>query len=119
MKQVLIVEDEPTLLKIFKMELEERGKIKVYTAESGTKALEVLESQKIDVILTDLTMPEMDGIKLLETIKENKIEIACKIIISGLPQEMYSKKIESLDVTKYFEKPFSIKDITSYLLANC
>lgn len=115
MKSILIVDDEPALLTIFELECEDQGGLEVHTASSGSEAMEIIQSREIDFMLTDLTMPTMDGIKLLNLLKDLNIEIPHKIVISGLPKEMNQEQLDLLGVSKYFEKPFSIKELVNYL----
>ena len=101
------------------MELQDHDNLDVYTVESGVKALELLSQYTFDVIITDLSMPEMDGIKLLTLIKEKDIDISCTIVLSGLPISMNIEKLNKLGVIKYFEKPYSIDQIIEYVDSNC
>ena len=68
METVLIVDDEKNYPLILSAVLAEEG-FKTSTANSGHKALEILEDIDIDLVLTDMKMPSMDGIELLENIK--------------------------------------------------
>lgn len=115
MKSVLIVDDEAALLSIFELECEEQGGLQVHTASSGSEAIKIIQSRKVDFMLTDLTMPHMDGIELLHLLNELDIQIPHKIVISGLPKEMNQERLDTLGVSKYFEKPFSIKELIGYL----
>lgn len=119
MKRILIVDDEPALLKIFELEFEDHEELTVHTAQSGSKALILLEEYSFDVIITDLTMPEMDGIQLLSLIRDKKIDISCTIVLSGLPINMHIDKLKELGISKYFEKPYSIDQIINYVDTKC
>jgi PAS domain S-box-containing protein len=65
MISVLFVDDEPTLLDVGKILLEESGNFSVTTAESAPTALELLKNGRFDAIVSDYMMPEMDGIRFL------------------------------------------------------
>ena len=70
MKKVLIVDDNETNLQILRIQLE-RWKISTVTASSGERALEILNTEKnFDLVITDMKMPELDGIQLSKKIKE-------------------------------------------------
>jgi CheY-like chemotaxis protein len=72
MKRVLIVDDEPAILFGLSEALaDERRGLAVVTASGGQEALEILESQKIDLVLTDLRMPEVDGFELLAYLRRD------------------------------------------------
>lgn len=68
MKQVMLVDDSPLLLSSMSDVLK-RNEIDVLTAESGQKALDILEDATPDLVITDLNMPGMDGIDLIRKIK--------------------------------------------------
>ncbi len=66
MKNILIVDDEETLLLIIASRFKNyRDRFTVFTARNGKEAVKILETQKINIVVTDLKMPEMDGFELL------------------------------------------------------
>jgi CheY-like chemotaxis protein len=67
---VLLVDDDAGFREIWKLKLTSNG-FDVLEASNGKEALEILKNKKPDVILLDVLMPEMDGVKTLLTIKEN------------------------------------------------
>lgn len=67
--QVLLVDDEPSLLEITKQFLEQDNEISVSTTDTGKNALEMLDSGHYDAVVSDYQMPEMDGIELLSSIR--------------------------------------------------
>jgi CheY-like chemotaxis protein len=67
---VLLVDDDAGFREIWKLKLTSNG-FDVLEASNGKEALEILKDKKPDVILLDVLMPEMDGVKTLLTIKEN------------------------------------------------
>lgn len=80
-KTVLVVDDDTTFLDIYKMIMDEMDP-QTYTliATKGQMALDIMEKQKIDLILTDIRMPEIGGIELIRKIKEQYGEQRPKII---------------------------------------
>src|SRR5438477_11673624 len=76
---VLVVDDEPGFRNLLQWELENRG-MNVETAENGAEGVERASKTKFDVIITDITMPEMDGLKLLEQVK--KIDPQTEVIVA-------------------------------------
>jgi CheY-like chemotaxis protein len=66
---VLYVDDEPDLLELGKLFLEEKGTFAITTTESGSSALEILRHSTFDAIISDFQMPEMNGIALLRQIR--------------------------------------------------
>ncbi|MBI4482659.1 MAG: sigma-54-dependent Fis family transcriptional regulator [Acidobacteria bacterium] len=67
-KKILVAEDDASLLRVLQYQLEQRG-YEVLTAEDGRRALQIFELYGIDLVITDLQMPEMDGLELLERIR--------------------------------------------------
>ena len=83
MKRILIVDDEAALRSTLRMLLEKKG-YECEEAEDGIQALERLSRQTIDLVITDLAMPNMDGEALIQRMSENeKWESIPVICISG------------------------------------
>ena len=69
--KILIVDDDPNILRLYKEELEEEGYI-IVTASNGQEAIEKFESEDPDLVTLDILLPDIDGIKLLRQMKEKK-----------------------------------------------
>ena len=80
MKTLLIVDDESVIRSLYKEEFEENG-YKVLLADGAKKALALLKDNKIDCIILDIKMPEIDGLKLLNTIRQENRSI--RIVINS------------------------------------
>src|SRR5512141_1502309 len=74
METILIVDDEKNYLLVLSAVLEEEG-YEVLTAPGGAEALDVQKSSDIDLVVTDMKMPGMDGIELLEQVKARDPEL--------------------------------------------
>lgn len=74
MIHVLVVEDSPTQTAQFRLLLEEAG-FRVTTAVNGLKGLSAIQQEKPDIVLTDLDMPEMNGLELVETVRAEHSEL--------------------------------------------
>jgi len=102
--KLLFVEDEDDLLEIisdtlFKLDAD------FVTAKNGQDALDVLSKQKIDIVVTDINMPVMNGLELIQNINELYPEV--KVIIMSAHTEIeYIKKANDLGVKDYLIKPF-------------
>ena len=118
-KKILIVEDTPDLLQNLTefLLMEEFIVLPFLNAKT---ALEYLEQGEIpDLILTDLSMPDMDGFQLIEKIRTlNSLNDIPIIIFSARPQQENESRATSLGVNKYIKKPcapdelvFSIQEI--------
>jgi two-component system cell cycle sensor histidine kinase/response regulator CckA len=106
-KTILIVEDEPDLLDLL-TELLEMESYTIFRASSGEEALEIWKksSDKIDLLLTDLTLPRgMTGIELAKNFQQQKPSL--KILYSsGHTAEMLIKKYALPENSHFLQKPF-------------
>lgn len=104
---VLIVEDTPDMLDFLDKNLS--GSYTIYRAGNGLEALQCLESTTIDLIVSDIVMPEMNGFELLKAIRSD--DMLCHIpFILLSAQDSIDSKIKGLDygADAYIEKPFSL-----------
>lgn len=83
MRNLLIVDDEPEVVEGLVSILGELEEVSLCTAYDANTALELIETQPIDIILADIHMPEMDGLELCEIIQQRKPEIRV-IFLSGV-----------------------------------
>ena len=90
------------------------GHYEVFTADSGAKALNLLHSRKFDVVVTDLTMPEMDGLRFLAHVVKHQPDCA-RLILSG-----YADRIQIARCLfvghRYFNKPCEVKPLADLLI---
>ena len=94
-KQILIVDDNPDSREMLSYVLTGEG-FSVITAEDGLEALELVKDVQPDLILTDLNMPEIDGIELTKKLREQFKSTSLPIVIvSAFGGEMVSKAIEA------------------------
>jgi len=102
MSKILIAEDSQFMRNVLKDILKEAGFEDVVEAENGQQALEKYDSEKPDLVLLDIIMPEVDGIEVLKKIgKEAKI-----IVVSAVGQEKMLKEAKGLGALDYIVKPF-------------
>lgn len=116
MYKVLLVDDETIVLDGLKRRIhwESLNLEIVGTATDGLDAIRKIEQLKPDIVITDIIMPIMDGIKLIETIRE--LELPVKIIIlSGHDEFSYAQKAIRLGAIEYQLKPVSSEEIESSL----
>jgi len=117
-KRILFVDDEPNILKALKRMLRSmRKEWDMEFAEGGTQALEILSQRPFDVIVSDMRMPQMDGVTLLTTIKQ-RYPMIVRIILSGhSEQEMILKAIPSAH--QYLSKPCDSNLLISTVTRSC
>lgn len=101
---ILIVEDEPEVRNYLAERLEKY--FKVYIAKNGVEALKVLNEKYVNIILSDLMMPEMDGLELCQKVKSNEDFAQIPFILLSAKTDMDSK-MKSLETgaDAYIEKP--------------
>ena len=105
-KKILIVDDSESIREVVSFTLENEG-FEVLVANDGTDALKFLDGREIDMIITDLHMPEMDGITLIKHVRE--MEASQRIPILFLTTESQTaKKMEAKEAgaTGWIIKPF-------------
>ena len=85
MARVLLVEDEAMLLLFASMTLEDDGH-EVLTASNGRRGLERARAEKIDVIVTDFMMPEMDGLAMLAALRAEGRDVPA-IMVTAIPRD--------------------------------
>jgi len=115
-KSVLIVEDVAIMRKMISNYLKKIGIENILEAEDGLIALKMLKSNKINTVLLDLIMPNMDGIQLLKSIRNNDVlKDLPVIIISSDTSKKTKEKINALGVSDYINKPFTEEEIIAKL----
>lgn len=105
--RILIVEDEGAVLQSLFNILNRRYPL-VYTAPNAQKALLIFETEEIDLVITDIRMPGMDGLTMLQKMKSKKPDLK-RIVMSAYSEAEYFIQSINLGVDGYIVKPF-LKD---------
>jgi CheY-like chemotaxis protein len=108
---ILVVDDEPVLLEIMG-EWFQRIAGRVFCAASGVQALEILAAHKIDVMITDVRMPGMDGIALLKKVKASALHPPSAIFITGFA-DIKIREAYDLGAEAVLEKPIERDDLVN------
>jgi two-component system, NtrC family, response regulator HupR/HoxA len=109
MKTVLFVDDEERLLNSLKRGLIDES-YKCLFANSGPEALKVLAANTVHVIVTDMRMPEMNGLELLRLVREKYPDII-RIVLSGYTQiTTLLTAINEGHIYKYITKPWKLEE---------
>jgi len=113
-KQLLVVEDNKDLREFLKQNLS--GTYEVYTATDGISALRLLEKQSVDIIVSDIVMPEMDGLEFTNRLRNNELLSHIPVILLSAKTALETK-IKGLETGAdiYMEKPFSINHLKAQL----
>lgn len=117
MYKVLLIDDEILVREAIakRMKWAELGFELVASCENGKEAVEYIRQNQVDIVLTDICMPHMDGMDLSRWLYENFPEIKI-IIFSGFSDFEYAKKAIRYRVSEYLLKPVTSKELTEVLL---
>ena len=104
MKNILIVDDEETLLLVIVSRFKNyRDRFTVFTARNGKEAVKILEAENIDLVVTDLKMPEMDGYELLIYMNNNFPSIPV-IVNSAYCTSEIQEKLDAIGAIRLLDK---------------
>ena len=107
---ILLVDDEPQILKLLEMFLRNCGH-NVLIAADGAQAVQVLEEQgDVDVILSDLRMPKMDGLQLLEVVVERWQSVPFLLLTGPGDEEVASSAVQR-GARDCMKKPLGLADL--------
>jgi CheY-like chemotaxis protein len=120
-KKILVIEDETIITKSLKKLLEKNG-YQVTVTNSGREAVKEAESQDFDLIVSDIRMPDLDGIETIKAIRklrtgQNKPSVP-EILITGYADEDKYKNAVELKVAAYLYKPFDTSDLLKAIEQN-
>lgn len=120
MPNILVVEDSPTMRQLISFAMKRIPNAKVIEATDGVDALKKLSSEKVDLILADINMPVMDGLKLVSLVKNNQSykDIPVIIITTEGAKEDRDRAL-AIGANAYLPKPIQtqelIKLVTSFI----
>jgi CheY-like chemotaxis protein len=114
-KEVLVVDDYLAVRKTIKELVNSLGLVTI-EAESGLKAQEILKTKKVDLVITDLVMPEMDGFELTDSIKNDPaLRSIPVVIVSTHSDSKYIFRALRLGADDYLVKPPTAEMVTTVL----
>ena len=108
-KKILVVDDEPSICDILEKFLKKKG-YDVFRANDGKKAMALVESSPIDLIVSDIKMPGMSGVELLQKLRENGKGMPV-LITTGFPTLDSAIEALKLGAYDYLTKPFHLEEI--------
>lgn len=116
MRKVMIVEDEELILQGIRniLDWEALGLEVVHMAHDGAEALKLWEKEPVEIVVTDISMPEMDGLTLLHKIREQEEQVRF-IILTGYDEFAYAKEAIRLEVEDYILKPIDEEELERQL----
>lgn len=108
-RSILVVDDELLIRDLLYDFFHQQG-WDIAIAENGEKALEILRSKKVDLVLTDLRMPDMDGLSLTSEVRKSYPDLPV-IIMTGYPSVDTAISALRQRVADYVIKPFNINKL--------
>jgi len=109
---ILVVDDDNTLLKFFKIHLNKFFS-KVIVVKNAKEAIDTLKEKEIDMVITDIRMPRMDGLQLMKRVRKHDPAIPILLISGALLNPEQEEKKDEAD--GYLRKPFAVDDLHSFI----
>jgi DNA-binding response OmpR family regulator len=109
-KRVLVVEDDPALAELFKQGVAIEGSHELIVTETAEEALERFQENTFDLVIADYKLPRMNGLELIEAIRELDTATQC-IVVTGYRDDEMEVTARRLGVSEIFSKPFYIMDL--------
>ncbi|MBA4348744.1 MAG: response regulator [Thermodesulfovibrio sp.] len=109
-EKLLVVDDEPDMLKLLSMIIKEKTPYEIITTNNPVEALELAQRGGFDIVITDLKMPGLDGIELLNAIRNFDKDIPIIIITAYATAESAAEAMEK-NAFDFITKPFRKEQI--------
>lgn len=120
-KKILVIDDEELVIYSLKRLLKREG-YEVTVASNGAEALELIKETDFDLVVSDIRMPELDGIevvrKMREYFLENNKNLVPVVLITGYSNDESAKQAQELKVVDYLHKPFDTVDFLKVIKIN-
>ena len=115
-KRLLIVDDEETItFSLYQSFIHSKKDYEVVTASSGEEALERIQENPFDLVVTDIMMSGMDGFELLNEVRHNYPQTDV-IIMTAYGSSIYKEKALKEGACDYVEKPFEMKEFKKLIM---
>lgn len=112
MKSILIVEDSTTTRSLIRAVIEELGDFNIVEAPTGFDALKLLPAQDFDLVVTDINMPDINGLELINFVRSNqRYSNIPLIIVTTERSEEDKKRGMALGASAYVTKPFKAPEL--------
>jgi len=109
--KILVVDDDPDCIELLTLHLQRRGHVAV-GAKDGPDALERAAYERPDLILLDLRMPSVDGIRLIEILRGNELTMRTPIILmSAADKEWATRRLTPDPIVRFIEKPLDFEQL--------
>ncbi|HEY2466645.1 MAG TPA: response regulator [Terracidiphilus sp.] len=118
--RALIVDDSSVMRKIVERSLRQAGleSLTIFEAGSGVEGLEVLRSKQVDIILSDINMPLMDGLEFVRQLRSQKLAEGVPVVmITTESSEEHVKQAIEAGAMGYIRKPFTADQVKRRVLS--
>ena len=120
-KRILVIDDEELVTKSVTRLLVYTG-YEVLPCRSGEEAFEKIQKETVDLIVSDIRMPQLNGIEAIQKIrqwlKEHRRKPVPEILITGFADEKMHRQAEALNVADFIYKPFDLRDFLTCVKKN-
>ena len=114
LRKVLVIDDDTAVLNVLRIGLHVRG-YQVLTAQNGLEALEVLEIERVDLVIVDLMMPVMDGMAFLKSVR-NKLKLGVPVVVlTGVDRRGVADELIQSGASVVLHKPVQFEVIETAL----
>ncbi len=114
MGKIIIIDDEPYILLMLKKMLERAGH-EVDLASNGKQGMEIFEKENADLVITDIIMPDKEGLEIILEMKKQRPDLKIIAISGGgrISPESYLECATHFGASRVFQKPFKQKELVS------
>lgn len=110
MTSVLVVDDEPAIRKVVAFALAQMGCDETYLADDAESALEIIERQRPDLVISDVKLPAMSGVELARRVKSSQVLNSTPVLLMSAFGEPVGH-----DADGFLPKPFDIDDLAQFV----
>lgn len=114
MKKILVIDDETITIHVIKFTLEDNPNIEIVTATDGSKAIEYLDNNVPDLIISDLVMPYKNGVDVVSYVNQKYPKVPIIVISSLASNHTSVQEVKKLNISYFIAKP-----LNSEVLNNC
>jgi len=115
-KRILLVEDDMAIQRLLSMMLSAEG-YDVSSAEHGLKAIEILNRESFDIIICDMMMPFMDGLRFIKWLRCNFKDVTPVLVLTSVHDPNIKEEILNAGATDIVYKPFATQELSKKLKA--
>ena len=112
-EKILLIDDDPLVLRTLERLLKAQG-YRTTAADSGLKAIELVKKEDFDLVMSDIRMPEMDGVETMEIIQEHcrsRGKCCACMFITAYPEDRRVQEIVRTGGSRMILKPFEVEEL--------